>query len=104
MRSHTISLSQGTPQVTATLHACLSRICPRLRTKYRWIDRICINQEDLEEKGEQVPLMRVIYNNASDVAIWLGDDDVLASRLAPLAMDNQTFVFGPLWPKSIAKA
>jgi len=28
-----------------------------------WIDAICINQDDNDEVGEQVPLMRQIYEN-----------------------------------------
>ena len=39
-----------------------------------WIDQICINQEDLEERSSQVQLMRKIYRSAADVLIWLGDE------------------------------
>lgn len=38
-----------------------------------WIDQICINQDDLEERSQQVQLMRDIYQTASRVLIWLGD-------------------------------
>ncbi|KAK9792919.1 putative Heterokaryon incompatibility domain-containing protein [Seiridium cardinale] len=37
-----------------------------------WIDSICINQKDEEEKLHQVPLMREIYTMAASVCIWLG--------------------------------
>ncbi len=37
-----------------------------------WADAICINQDDLEEKNEQVPLMGAIYRQAEEVKIWLG--------------------------------
>ena len=39
-----------------------------------WVDALCINQEDLAEKGHQVPLMGRIYRGASAVRIWLGND------------------------------
>lgn len=44
-----------------------------------WIDAICINQEDLEEKVYQVPLMGTIYENAMAVIAYLGygDDSVV---------------------------
>ncbi|KAI0894076.1 heterokaryon incompatibility protein-domain-containing protein [Annulohypoxylon nitens] len=37
-----------------------------------WIDAICINQLDLEEKGHQVQLMGDIYSKAERIIIWLG--------------------------------
>lgn len=43
-----------------------------------WIDAICINQEDIPEKGRQVAIMKDIYMHANEVRIWLGnlEDDV----------------------------
>ncbi|KAJ4295439.1 hypothetical protein N0V90_007451 [Kalmusia sp. IMI 367209] len=35
-----------------------------------WIDAICINQRDLEEKRHQILLMKIIYENASRVIVW----------------------------------
>jgi hypothetical protein len=40
-----------------------------------WIDAICINQDDNEEKGWQVELMRTIYRQASGVIAWLGPSE-----------------------------
>ena len=40
-----------------------------------WIDAICISQSDLEEKGQQVAMMKEIYTKATQVRIWLGKDD-----------------------------
>jgi hypothetical protein len=39
---------------------------------YFWIDAICLNQEDPEEKSHQVPRMLEIYQAACVVLIWLG--------------------------------
>ncbi|KAF3013258.1 hypothetical protein E8E14_008700 [Neopestalotiopsis sp. 37M] len=38
-----------------------------------WIDAICINQDDSQEKTFQLPLMRAIYTQASTVIVWLGE-------------------------------
>ncbi|GFN15000.1 HET domain-containing protein [Aspergillus tubingensis] len=38
-----------------------------------WIDAICINQGDDDEKSEQIPLMRSIYAQADRVLVWLGE-------------------------------
>ncbi|KAN0120089.1 HET domain containing protein [Hyaloscypha variabilis] len=39
---------------------------------FYWIDALCINQSDDEERGHQVRLMTEIYRNASAVMVWLG--------------------------------
>ncbi|KAK3948649.1 heterokaryon incompatibility protein-domain-containing protein [Pseudoneurospora amorphoporcata] len=39
-----------------------------------WIDAICINQGDNEEKGHQVQSMAKIYAKASRVIVWLGEE------------------------------
>ncbi|KAF7920993.1 hypothetical protein BELL_0534g00010 [Botrytis elliptica] len=39
-----------------------------------WIDAICINQDDLDERSQQVPLMGSIYKNASRVVVWRGEE------------------------------
>ncbi|KAK0103631.1 hypothetical protein ONS95_005643 [Cadophora gregata] len=39
-----------------------------------WVDAISINQEDLDERSEQVPLMSSIFKNASWVIVWLGEE------------------------------
>lgn len=40
-----------------------------------WVDALCINQGNDEEKGEQVAKMRLIYEEAFEVLVWLGDED-----------------------------
>ncbi|CAO2654062.1 Nn.00g107950.m01.CDS01 [Neocucurbitaria sp. VM-36] len=37
-----------------------------------WIDAICIDQKNEDEKNYQVPLMGRIYSNARKVLVWLG--------------------------------
>lgn len=37
-----------------------------------WADSICINQEDTNERGHQVQLMRSIFYQAENVQAWLG--------------------------------
>lgn len=46
-----------------------------------WVDAICINQEDLEERSAQVQIMPQIYSKASCVIVWLGDDSQMIFRL-----------------------
>jgi hypothetical protein len=37
-----------------------------------WIDAICINQDDFEERSQQVRIMHLIYQRATKVVVWLG--------------------------------
>lgn len=37
-----------------------------------WIDAICINQADIEERNHQVKLMAYIFARAEEVLVWLG--------------------------------
>ncbi|KAI1119903.1 heterokaryon incompatibility protein-domain-containing protein [Nemania abortiva] len=39
-----------------------------------WIDAICINQDDHEERNHQVQMMSRVYTRAKEVCIWLGED------------------------------
>ncbi|KAK8050970.1 hypothetical protein PG993_002355 [Apiospora rasikravindrae] len=73
----------------------------RLQEKPRrlWIDQLCINQNDTDEKTQQVGLMSRVYSEASMVHIWLGLGD-RATRAA-LALvrdiynyDRETFCLG----------
>lgn len=46
-----------------------------LKSEYLWIDALCINQEDLLERGLQVMRMGLIFfSSASKVLAWIGDE------------------------------
>jgi hypothetical protein len=50
-----------------------------------WIDALCIDQDDEEEKSHQVILMREIYSQAYKVLVWLGppseESEMLLARM-----------------------
>ncbi len=43
------------------------------KNRYLWIDAVCIDQENFEERNHQVEMMDEIYSNAKRVCVWLGD-------------------------------
>lgn len=43
---------------------------------YLWVDALCINQDDNEEKSSQVNQMGDIYKAAEEVIVWLGPSAV----------------------------
>jgi len=47
------------------------------RPVFYWIDQICINQEDLVERSDQVHIMSKIYKQAKIVLGWLGSDPIM---------------------------
>ena len=48
-----------------------------------WVDAICINQNDIDEKNYQVPLMKSIYENADLALAWLGPAADMSSAIIP---------------------
>ncbi|KAJ4359498.1 uncharacterized protein N0V89_000053 [Didymosphaeria variabile] len=40
--------------------------------KYLWIDALCINQKDVQEKQHQIKQMGALYQGAQNVFVWLG--------------------------------
>jgi hypothetical protein len=62
---HTLSVTQN-----------LAEALPYLRHKKHprvlWIDAICVNQQDLEERSSQVKKMPDVYSRAAKVVVWLG--------------------------------
>lgn len=63
-------------QVTRNLKAALRQLrsySEANECKVYWIDALCINQEDDRERSEQVSRMRMIYEKAAQVLVWLGN-------------------------------
>ena len=40
-----------------------------------WADALCINQNDVQERGYQVRMMGLVYNKAEEVIAWLGEEE-----------------------------
>lgn len=59
--------------ITRSLESALRHFRQEDRGVVMWIDQICIDQENNEEKGQQVPLMSRICEHALNTAIWIGD-------------------------------
>jgi hypothetical protein len=72
--SHTIEeVPSGTHlSITVDLYDALQSIRDQQTSRVLWVDAICINQLDLEEKGHQVAQMGRIYEDAERVVVWLG--------------------------------
>jgi hypothetical protein len=80
----TITIDGVEVEVGGELYAALRR----LRSHWEgqeiavWIDALCINQDDIQERNEHVKSMREIYQGAETVRIWLGEALSDADRVA----------------------
>ena len=68
--------------LTRNLEVALRHLRSTTYPNLLWIDAICINQADAQERAEQVKLMGRIYELSGSVLIWLGPgteetDDVI---------------------------
>jgi hypothetical protein len=59
-----------------------------------WIDALCINQQNEEERNDQIMRMPMIFGRASEVIVWLGDGDddtKTAMKFIPQLVDLKDF-------------
>jgi hypothetical protein len=71
--NRTISIDNKTVQVTQNLFEGLLRMRQNEAAIHLWVDAVCINQDNLEERNAQVTRMGDIYSHAYQVRIWLGE-------------------------------
>jgi hypothetical protein len=67
-----IVLDGCTVSITANLGAFLRTRRAKFQPLVLWIDALCINQHDVDEKGSQIRLMKRVYEGAGQIVIWLG--------------------------------
>ena len=72
-RAHSIRVDDRFMPVTDNLYAALRRLRLRDKDLTLWVDALCINQSNLNEKMHQVSRMAEIYKQASQVIIWLDE-------------------------------
>jgi len=91
-----IIICNDTPfSVTKSLFGALKALRQEADPRTIWIDAICINQEDIDERNAQVQLMAKIYETAQEVIVWLGEEgedsspvlDLLRNIVAGSKMD-----------------
>jgi hypothetical protein len=60
--------------ISRNLFIALQHLRLAKKPRLLWIDAICINQDDVAERSEQVNKMASIYGNAQLVILWLGEE------------------------------
>ena len=63
-------------EVTVNLELALRNLGLRASEPQKfWIDALCVNQQDISERSQQVSLMNAIYKESRDAIVWLGEWD-----------------------------
>ncbi|KAM7187719.1 Heterokaryon incompatibility protein (HET) domain containing protein [Naviculisporaceae sp. PSN 640] len=57
-----------------------------------WIDALCINQDDISEKGHQVAMMGKVFRGADSVIAWLGPESDNSEMAMDLISDKITLL------------
>ncbi|KAF4627112.1 hypothetical protein G7Y89_g11039 [Cudoniella acicularis] len=82
-RDHDLHVDGQNLKVIKNLRNGLPHLIKQANTRFLWIDEICIDQKNDEEKALQIRLMREIYTKCQECLVWLGDRTLEAD----IAMD-----------------
>ena len=81
---NTLWLDGAPIRITTNLGSALRHLRPEFQPRRLWVDAICINQADNQEKSSQVGHMRHIYAKAARVIVWLGEGDEETDKVIEL--------------------
>ena len=73
MLSHELLCEGRTISITKNADSLFRHFRKRHKSHRIWLDAVCINQQDTEEKDDQIRLMGQIFQCATRVHIWLGE-------------------------------
>ena len=65
-------------------------------------DAVCIDQENVPEVNDQVQRMKTTYLQASEVVVWLGEEDQGDSKAIQLLVDVHQRSDDPAWRNGVA--
>ncbi|KAF4990273.1 hypothetical protein FGRMN_8581 [Fusarium graminum] len=82
-------------QVASNLYQALLHLRHTRHARILWIDALCINQEDLQERGHQVQNMKNIYAKARQVLVWLGQGSRSSEGAFRYLLEGPRFASGP---------
>lgn len=97
--------------VSESAYEVLLELCIAQNKRRVWIDAVCINQDDMAERSQQVAMMSSIYERSAMTLVWLGKDNGTAERSMQMMMEianwrqirlgcNQQY--GEFWDESTA--
>ncbi len=82
-----ISCDRESITITKNLQDALLHLRKETNKRILWIDQICINQTDPEERNQQVSMMGQIFHKPQRVIAWLGPADASTPEVWQLLRD-----------------
>ncbi|KAI8630561.1 heterokaryon incompatibility protein-domain-containing protein [Xylariaceae sp. FL1651] len=73
--TYTIIIGKRQLRIGRNLYSALRNLRRKDRPIRLWVDAICINQDDVNERNHQVQQMRSIYSSAFQTIIYLGSEN-----------------------------
>ena len=87
-RSFQINDSTKPIQITASLDAVLRGLRSKTEVRVIWVDGLCIDQSNDVERAAQVSLMAQIYQKATSVLAWIGDESAAKEKAFDLLQNS----------------
>jgi hypothetical protein len=75
--THRLICSGQHVSITRNLNEALLHLRYTDRVRVLWVDAVCVDQSNVSERNHQVCQMGEIYQQASQVVVWLGAGDPL---------------------------
>jgi hypothetical protein len=106
-----IRIQDSSMPITSNLDEALRSLRLEQSQRVIWVDFVCINQADIQEKAHQVRMMGDVYRQAQKVIVWLGmptpASELGMKTLSSLA-GNEDLTKGNPWeahaPENVAAA
>ncbi|TID14341.1 HET-domain-containing protein [Venturia nashicola] len=89
--------------VMPNLHAALKHLRLQDRSRYLWINALCIDHGNVKERSDHVHLLHEIFNRATNVCLWLGELDGLTSGTTSQALHFAKQILAPQFFDDAAK-
>jgi hypothetical protein len=110
-----VKCDEVTINVPRNLGRALRRLRYRDRQRRLWMDSVCIDQQNVEEKNCQVARMGKIFERATRVIVWLGEEDLntasaygtmelLSKAASVLATQEEAVIWHELLTKQVSEA
>ncbi|KAK5711192.1 SNF1-interacting protein [Elasticomyces elasticus] len=82
-------------EVTPNLHRALKGLRDPIVPMLLWVDSLCIDQENAEERNQQVAMMDTIYSGAGAVIAWVGVEECdIVEQHAMVVLTNLESLLG----------
>ncbi|KAK7909001.1 Heterokaryon incompatibility protein 6- OR allele [Apiospora marii] len=111
MEAKNITVKGRNLAVSESAHDVLLELCIAQKKRRVWIDAVCINQADMDERSQQVAMMRSIYERSAMTLVWLGRDNGTAQKSMQMIMEVANWRqirfgnaqrYGEFWDESTA--